>query len=230
MNFELTEDQKLIQSMVREFAENEIKPIAAAIDKEHRFPAENIKRMAELGILGLTVPEEYEGSGGDYVSYSIAMEELARVDATHAAMISGHLSLCIHPILAAGTEAQKRKYVPDLATGRKYGCFCLTEPGAGSDAASQLTEAVDKGDHFAINGSKVFITNGGVAETFMVLAMTDRSAGLKGITAFIVEKGFPGLIIGQKEEKMGICGSNTHEIIFKDCSAPTPKTNKDKPK
>ena len=220
MNFQLTEDQKLIQSMVREFADTEIKPIAAEADKNHRFPVETVKRMAELGLMGVTVPEEYEGSGGDYVSYAIVMEELARADSSHSGVISGHLSLCIHPILAAGSEEQKRKYIPDLASGRKLGAFCLTEPGAGSDAASQETTAVLKGDHFVLNGSKVFITNGGVADTFMVLAMTDKSLGLKGITAFIVEKSFPGFIVGQAEEKMGLNASSTHEIIFKDCIVP----------
>ena len=220
MNFQLTEDQKLIQDMVREFAENEVKPIASEADKNHRFPVETVKRMAELGLTGVTVPEEYEGSGGDYVSFAIVMEELARVDSAHAGVISGHLSLCIHPILAAGTPEQKRKYIPDLASGRKLGAFCLTEPGAGSDAAAQQTTAVLKGDHYVLNGSKVFITNGGVAETFMVLAMTDKSLGLKGITAFIVEKSFPGFIVGQKEEKMGLNASSTHEIIFKDCIVP----------
>ena len=220
MDFNLTEDQKLIQSMVREFAENEVAPISAEIDREHRFPAETAKRMGELGLLGVTVPEEYEGSGGDYVSYSLVMEELARVDATHAALISGHLSLCIHPILQFGTEEQKKKYIPDLATGRKYGGFCLTEPGAGSDAASQQTVAVEMGDHFVVNGSKVFITNGGLGGTFVLLAMTDKTLGLKGITAFIIESDFPGFIVGQKEEKMGICASNTHELIFKDMIVP----------
>ena len=220
MNFELTEDQQLIQNMVREFAESELKPIAGEIDKTHEFPMKTAKRMGDLGIYGITVPEKYEGSGGDYISYSIAMEELARVCATHAAIVSGHLSLCIHPILAVGTEAQKERYVPDLATGRKFGAFCLTEPNAGTDAASQQTTAVLQGDKFIINGSKVFITNAGYAETFMVLAMTDQSKGLKGITAFIVEKDFPGLIIGQREDKMGIRASSTHEVIFKNCEVP----------
>ncbi len=217
---QLTEDQKLIQSMVREFAENEVRPIASEIDKNHRFPAETVKRMAELGLFGMNVPEEYEGTGSDGISYSIAVEELSRVCATHGVIISAHVSLCVHPILFAGTDAQKKKYVPDLASGRKLGAFCLTEPGAGTDAAAQQTEAVLKGDKYILNGSKVFITNGGVAETFVVFAMTDKSKGLKGITAFIVEKGFPGFVVGQAEDKLGICASSTHEIIFKNCEVP----------
>ena len=216
----LTEDQQLIQSMVREFADSEVLPIAAEIDKKHEFPAATTKRMAELGLLGLTVPEEYEGSGGDYVSYSIAVEELSRVCATHGIILSAHMSLCVHPILNFGNDDQKKKYVPDLASGRKLGAFCLTEPGAGTDAAAQQTVAELKGDTYILNGSKVFITNGGVAETFIIFAMTDKAKGLKGITAFIVEKSFPGLIIGQAEDKMGICASSTHEIICKNCEVP----------
>ena len=215
-----TEEQTLIRNMTREFAENELKPIAAAIDKTHEFPARTVRRMGELGIFGVTVPEQYEGSGGDNVCYSLAMEEISRVCATHGAVISGHLSLCIHPILVAGTEEQKKKYVPDLATGRKLGSFCLTESGAGTDAAAQSTTAELKGDKYILNGAKVFITNAGYAETFLVLAMTDKSKGLKGVSAFLVEKGFPGLIIGQREDKMGICASSTHEVIFKNCEVP----------
>jgi butyryl-CoA dehydrogenase len=216
----LNEDQELIQNSVREFAEAEVRPIAAEIDKHHTFPEKTTKRMAELGFLGLTIPEEYEGSGGDTVSYSVAVEELGRVCATHSVIVSAHVSLCAAPIYKFGTEEQKKKYLPDLATGRKLGAFGLTEPGAGTDAASQKTEAVLKGDEYILNGSKVFITNGGYAETFVVFAMTDKSKGLKGITAFIVEKGFPGFSIGQVEDKLGICASSTTEIIFKDCRVP----------
>ena len=216
----LTEDQELIQNMVREFAENEVRPIASEIDKNHRFPAETVKRMAELGIFGLNIPEEYEGAGGDAVSYSLAVEELSRVCATHGGIVSVHISLCAHSILNFGTDAQKNKYLPDLASGRKLGAFCLTEPNAGTDAAAQQTVAALQGDTYILNGSKVFITNGGVAETFIVFAMTDKSKGLKGITAFIVEKSFPGFVVGQAEDKLGICASSTHEIIFKNCAVP----------
>ncbi|MDR1946043.1 MAG: acyl-CoA dehydrogenase [Desulfovibrio sp.] len=216
----LTEDQQLIKNMVREFAENEVKPIAAEIDKKHTFPAATTKRMAELGLFGLTIPEQYEGGGGDNLSYSVAVEELSRVCATHGVILSAHVSLGAFPILKFGSEEQKKKYLPDLATGRKLGAFCLTEAGAGTDAASQKSEAKLEGNNYVINGAKVFITNGGVAETFIVFAMTDKSKGLKGISAFIVEKGFPGFSVGQVEDKLGICASSTTEIILKDCKVP----------
>lgn len=216
----LTEDQKLIQSMVREFAENEVAPIAAEIDKKHEFPMATAKRMAELGLYGLTTPEALEGSDGDNVSYAIAVEELSRACATHGVILSAHVSLCVAPLMQFGNDDQKKKYVPDVASGRKFGAFCLTEPGAGTDAASQKTEAVLKGDKYILNGSKVFITNGGVADTFIVFAMTDKAKGLKGISAFIVEKSFPGFAVGQTEDKLGICASSTTEILFKDCEVP----------
>lgn len=216
----LTEDQELIQSMVREFATDEVAPIAAEIDKTHEFPQATVARMAELGLLGLTVPEEYEGSEGDYVSYSIAVEELSRVCASHGVILSAHVSLCVAPIKYFGTEEQKKKYLPDLASGRKLGAFGLTEAGAGTDASAQKTTAVLEGDKYILNGAKVFITNGGYAETFVVFAMTDKEKGNKGISAFIVEKSFPGFSIGQTEDKMGICASSTTEIIMKNCEVP----------
>jgi butyryl-CoA dehydrogenase len=216
----LTEDQQLIKNSVREFAENEVKPIASEIDKKHSFPAATVKRMAELGLFGLTIPEEYEGGGGDNLSYSIAVEELSRVCATHGVILSAHVSLGCFPILKFGTEEQKKKYLPDLASGRKLGAFCLTEAGAGTDAASQKSVAELKGDNYVINGSKVFITNGAVAETFIYFAMTDKAKGLKGISAFIVEKGFSGFAVGQTEDKLGICASSTTEIVLKDCIVP----------
>ncbi|CAK7046333.1 MAG: Acyl-CoA dehydrogenase, short-chain specific [Desulfovibrio sp.] len=215
-----TEDQELIRSMVREFAVEEIAPIASEIDKTHEFPQATVRRMAELGLLGLTVPEEYEGSGGDSISFAIAVEELSRVCASHGCVLSTHFALAIAPIMQFGTEEQKKKYVPDLASGRKLGAFTLTEAGAGTDASAQQTVAVPRGDTYILNGSKIFITNGGVAETFIVFAMTDKSKGLKGISAFIVEKSFPGFVVGQKEEKMGICASSTHEIIYENCEVP----------
>ncbi|MDR0805826.1 MAG: acyl-CoA dehydrogenase [Enterobacteriaceae bacterium] len=220
MNFTLTEEQQMIQQMVREFAEQEVRPIAAEVDKTHTFPMNTVKRMAALDIFALSIPEAYGGSGSDYLSYAIAVEELAKVCATHAVILSAHTSLCTHPILNFGTEEQKKKYVPDLAAGKKLGAFCLTEAGAGTDAAGQQTEAVLDGDHYVLNGAKVFITNGAVADVFIVMAMTDKSLGLKGISAFIVEKSFPGFVVGQAEEKMGICGSSTTEIILKNCIVP----------
>lgn len=216
----LTEDQELIRGMVREFADDEVAPIAAEIDRTHEFPHATVARMAELGLFGLTTPDEYEGSEGDAVSYSLAVEELSRVCASHGVILSAHVSLCVAPICKFGTEEQKKKYLPDLASGRKLGAFGLTEPGAGTDAAAQKTTAVLQGDKYILDGSKVFITNGAYAETFVVFAMTDKSKGLKGITAFIVEKGFPGFSIGQVEEKMGICASSTTEIIMKHCEVP----------
>ena len=216
----LTEEQKLIQNMVREFAQNEVKPIAAEVDKNHRFPEESVRRMAELGILGLVIPEELGGSGGDSVSMALAMEELSQVSATHSTILAAHLSLGLGTIMHAANDEQKRKYVPELAAGKKLGAFALTEPAAGSDAAAQKTEAVLQGDKYILNGSKVFITNGAYADTFVVIAMTDKSKGLKGTSAFIVEKSFPGFEVGQSEDKMGICGSSTTEIILKNCEVP----------
>lgn len=220
MSIKLTEEQILIQRMAREFAETHVQPIAAEIDKNHRFPQETVKQMGELGLMGITIPEEYGGSGGDNISYVLAVEELAKVCATHAVIVSVHMSVCTYPIYSMGTEEQKRKYVPDLASGKKIGAFAITEPGAGSDASAQTTTAVLKGDKYILNGSKVFITNGGYAETFIVLAKTDPDKGTKGMTAFIVEKDFPGFMVGQTEDKMGICASSTTEIIFKDCEVP----------
>ena len=220
MSSMLTEEHQLIQSMVREFSENEVRPIASEIDKTHTFPEATTKRMGDLGILGLTIPEEYEGSGGDTMSYSIAVEELARVCGTHSVIMSAHVSLCMYPIFAFGTEEQKKKYLPNLASGRVLGAFALTEPGAGTDAASQQTKAELKGDTYILNGSKVFITNGSKADTIVVFAMTDQAKGLKGISAFIVEKDFPGFVVGQEEDKLGICASSTVELIFKNCEVP----------
>ena len=220
MSVILTEDQELIRNMVREFVENEVRPIASEIDKSHEFPLKTVKRMGEIGLMGMTIPEEYEGSAGDTRSYIIAVEELARACASHGVILSVHMSVCTYPLFSLGTPEQKKKYVPDLASGRKIGAFAITEPGAGSDAAGQQATAERKGDKYILNGTKIFITNGGYAETFLVLAMTDKSKGIKGSTAFIVEKGFPGFTIGQTEDKMGICASSTTEIILKNCEVP----------
>lgn len=220
MNFSLTKEQEFVRKMVREFAVNEVEPIAADIDKEHRFPAETIPKMARYGLLGIPFPKVYEGAGGDNMSYTITVEELSRVCATTGVICSAHTSLCVWPIYYYGTDEQKAKYLPDLCSGRKLGGFGLTEPNAGSDAAGQQTRAIDMGDHWLINGSKIFITNGGVADTFVVMAMTDKSKKTRGISAFIVEKAFEGFSIGKIEDKMGICGSSTAELVFQNMKVP----------
>ena len=220
MDFLLNEDQLDAQKLFRDFAEKEVKPIAEEIDENERFPEENIKKMADAGILGIIVPEEYEGQGGDVLTYILCVEEMSKFCGTTGVIVSGHTSLCIDPILHFGTEAQKKKYLPDLATGRKLGAFGLTEPGAGTDASGQKTIAVLEGDHYVLNGSKCFITNGAYADTFIVFAMTDKSQGNKGISAFIVERSFPGFSHGKHEKKMGIRGSSTTDLIFENCIVP----------
>ena len=219
MNFAFTEDQALIQNMVREFAEQEIKPIAAEIDKNHRFPKETVERMKQLSLFGLAVPEEFGGTGVDTLAAAIVYEELARVCASHSIILSVH-GMATKPIFYFGTDEQKKKYLPDLCSGKKIGCFCLTEPNAGTDAAAQLSRGVRDGDNFIINGSKVFITNGSVGGTYIIFVMTQPDKGLKGITAFIVSRENPGLKIGQLEEKLGICASSTAEIIFENMVVP----------
>lgn len=220
MDFELTREQQLVQQMVREFAVNEVKPIAAEIDKTERFPMENVQKMAKLGMMGIPFSKEVGGAGGDVLSYIIAVEELSKVCATTGVILSAHTSLCASVINEHGTPAQKEKYLADLCSGKKIGAFGLTEPGAGTDAAGQQTTAVLDGDHYVLNGSKIFITNGGVAETFIIFAMTDKSQGTRGISAFIVEKDFPGFSIGKLENKMGIRASSTTELIMEDCIVP----------
>ena len=220
MDFRLTKEQLLVRKMVREFAENEVKPIASEIDEEERFPAETVEKMAKLGMMGIYFPKEYGGAGGDVLSYAITVEELAKVCGTTAVIVSAHTSLCCAPIFENGTEEQKKKYLPDLCSGRKLGAFGLTEPNAGTDASGQQTTAVLDGDHYVLNGSKCFITNGSVADVFVVFAMTDPKMGNRGISAFIVEKGFPGFSQGKHEKKMGIRGSSTCDLIFEDCIVP----------
>jgi butyryl-CoA dehydrogenase len=220
MNFQLTKEQEFVRKMVREFAETEVEPIAAEIDAEHRFPLETVEKMANYGLLGVPFPTEYGGAGADHISYAITVEELSRVCASTGVICSAHTSLCCWPIFAWGTEEQKKKYLPDLLSGKKLGAFGLTEPGAGTDASGQQTTAKDMGDHWLLNGAKVFITNGGYAETFVVIAMTDKSKGNHGISAFIVEKGDEGFSIGKTEDKMGICASSTTELIFQNCKIP----------
>ncbi len=220
MNFQLTKEQEFVRKMVRDFAKTEVEPIAADIDKEHRFPSENVAKMGALGLLGVPFPKEYGGAGSNHIAYAITVEELSRVCASTGVICSAHTSLCGWPIWTYGTEEQKQKYLVPLNKGEKLGAFGLTEPNAGSDAGGQQTKAVDMGDHWLLNGTKVFITNGGYADVFVVLAMTDKNAGTRGISAFIVEKGFKGFSIGKTEDKMGICASSTTELIFEDCVVP----------
>lgn len=220
MNFGLTREQELVRQMVREFAVKEVKPLAAEIDETERFPMETVEKMAKLNMMGIPFSKEYGGAGGDTLSYIIAVEELSKVCGTTGVILSAHTSLCASLINQFGNAAQREKYLIQLAKGEKIGAFGLTEPGAGTDAAGQQTTAVLEGDNYILNGSKIFITNGGVAETFIVFAMTDKSKGTKGISAFIVEKSFPGFSIGKKEDKLGIRGSSTTELIFENCIVP----------
>lgn len=220
MDFTLTREQQFVEQMVSEFAETEVKPLAAEVDETERFPQETVEKMARYGMLGIPFPVEYGGAGGDTLSYILTVEGLSKVCATTGVIVSAHTSLCATPIYQFGTEEQKQKYLIPLAKGEKLGAFGLTEPNAGTDASGQQTTAVLDGDNYILNGQKIFITNGGAAEIFVVFAMTDRSKGNHGITAFIVEKGMPGFSIGKLEDKMGIRGSSTTELIFEDCVVP----------
>ncbi|MCD8115561.1 MAG: acyl-CoA dehydrogenase [Oscillospiraceae bacterium] len=220
MDFQLSREQKMLRQMYREFAENEVKPLAATIDEEERFPWETVRKMGPLGLMGIYFPKEYGGGGADVLSYAMFVEELAKVCGTTSIIVSAHTSLCSAPIFEFGTEEQKRKYLPILLRGEKVGAFGLTEPSAGTDASGQQTTAVLKGDHYVLNGSKIFITNGGAAEIYIIMAMTDKSQGSRGISAFIVEKSFPGFSVGREEKKMGIRGSSTAELVMEDCIVP----------
>ncbi len=222
MDFRLTEEQSLIRQTVRSFAEKEVAPSAAARDEEERFDRELMfDRVAELGLTGIVFPEEYGGAGADYISYAIAVEELSRVCASTGVTLSAHLSLGANPIYLFGTEEQKRQFLVPLAEGSKMGAFGLTEPSAGSDAGGTRTTAVREGEKWVLNGSKIFITNGGEAEIYIVFARTDRTAEKHhGISAFILEKGAPGFSFGKKEAKMGIRSSPTMEMVFEDCRIP----------
>lgn len=223
MNFSLTKEQELFQQMIRDFAENEVKSLAAEIDEQERFPIETVEKMAKIGIMGIPIPKQYGGAGGNNLMYSMAVEELSAVCGTTGVIVSAHTSLCAAPILEHGTEEQKQKYLPKLASGEWIGAFGLTEPNAGTDAAGQQTTAIEDGDNYIINGSKIFITNAEYAHVYVIFAMTDKSQGTRGITAFIIEKDTPGFSIGKKEKKMGIRGSATCELIFENCVLP--KTN-----
>ena len=220
MDFRLSKEQEMLRQMFRDFCQNEVKPIAAEVDEEERFPWETVKKMGELGMMGVYFPKEYGGGGADVLSYAMCVEELGKVCGTTSIIVSSHTSLCCAPIYEFGSEEQKRKYLPDLLTGRKVGAFGLTEPGAGTDASAQETTAVLDGDRYILNGSKIFITNGGAAETYIIFAMTDKAKGHRGVSAFIVERSFPGFSVGREEKKMGIRGSSTAELVMQDCIVP----------
>ncbi len=220
MNFKFNQEEQDILNMLKDFAVNEVAPKAAEVDENERFPEETWHALAEMGMMGVAFPEEYGGAGMSYLTYIGVCEELAKHCATTSVMVSAHSSLCTWPISEFGTEEQKQKYLPKLCTGEWLGAFGLTEPGAGSDAAGQKTTAVDKGDHWLLNGSKIFITNAGFANVFVIFAMTDKSLGTRGISAFIVEKDYPGFKVGAHEKKMGIRGSSTCELVFEDCKVP----------
>jgi butyryl-CoA dehydrogenase len=220
MDFTLDKQHEMARTLFRDFAQNEVKPLAQEIDETERFPMETVQKLGKYGMMGVPIPREFGGQGCDTLTYVLLVEELSKVCGTTGVIVSAHTSLCADPIYKFGTDEQKAKYLPDLVAGKKVGAFCLTEPGAGTDASGQQTKAVLDGDHYVLNGSKIFITNGGVAETFVVFAMTDKSKGTKGISAFIVEKGFPGFSVGTLEKKMGIRASSTTEIIFQDCIVP----------
>jgi acyl-CoA dehydrogenase len=220
MNLNFTEEQEMMRKMVQEFAQTEIAPFVERME-QGEFPRPILNKMAELGLMGITVPEEYGGAGMDFISYIIAIHEISKVSATVGVILSVHTSVGTNPILYFGTEEQKKKYVPKLAGGEYLGAFCLTEPGAGSDAKSLKTKAVRQGDYYILNGSKIFITNGGEADTYIVFARTDpNEKGSRGISAFIVEKDTPGFIIGKDEKKMGLHGSRTVQITLEDAKVP----------
>lgn len=224
MDFNLDKKHEMARTLFREFAENEVKPLAQEVDETESFPIETVRKMAAYGFLGIPVPKEYGGQGCDPLTYAMCVEELAKVCGTTAVIVSAHTSLCMDPIMTYGTPAQKEKYLPPLAKGEKLGAFGLTEPGAGTDAQGQQTKAVLDGGEWVLNGSKVFITNGKYADTYIVIAVTGmvekRGKPFKEISAFIVEKGTPGFTFGTKEKKMGIRGSATYELIFTDCRIP----------
>ena len=224
MDFTLDKKYLMARDLFRDFAQNEVKPLAQEIDEEERFPSETFEKLAKNGFMGITVPKEYGGQGCDELTYVLCLEEIAKVCGTTAVALSAHTSLCIDPIMTFGTEEQKKKYIPKLASGEWLGAFGLTEPGAGTDAQGQQTKAVLDGDEWVLNGSKCFITNGKVADVYIIVAVTgtvEKHGRLqKEISAFIVEKGTPGFTFGTKEKKMGIRGSSTYELIFQDCRIP----------
>ena len=221
MNFELTDEQKMIQEMSRKFAEREIKPVAAELDRTHAHPAEICAKMGELGLMGITIPEEYGGGGMDYLCYALALIEISKACASCGVIMSVCNSLYNFPVYTYGTEEQKKKYLTPVASGKDLGCYGLTEPGAGSDPAKMLTTAVLKGNEWVINGSKCFITSGNVSRYCVLAAFTDKSAGYKGISSFIIDfENTPGFRVGKLEDKLGICASGTAELVFEDARIP----------
>ena len=220
MEFTYSREQQMVKKMLKEFAETEIAPISEEIDEKAEYPYETVAKLGELGVMGMPFPQEYGGAGTDYLTYIMAVEELSKVDASHGVIVQTHNALCSWPIFTYGTEEQKRKYLPELLSGKKLGAFGLTEPNAGTDAAMQQTTAKDMGDHWLLNGTKIFISGGGIADVYVIMAMTDKSKGNKGISSFIVEKGTPGFSRGKKENKMGIRGSIAAELVFEDCKIP----------
>ena len=225
MDFTLSKQQQMVQKMYKEFAENEVKPLAKKVDAEEYFPKETVEKMAKLGMMGIYFPKEVGGAGGDVLSYVMAVEEMSKVCGTTGVILSAHTSLCAAPIYENGTPAQKEKYLPKRCSGEWLGAFGLTEPGAGTDAQGQQTFAVDEGDHWKLNGSKIFITNAGYADVFIIIAVTGfvtdkRGRKQKEISAFIVERTDPGFKVGKPEDKMGIRGSSTCELIMEDCIIP----------
>lgn len=220
MDFALTEDQQIFQRMVRDFATNELEPVAAQIDEEERFPSENLNKMAELGLFGVTIPEEYGGSGGDSIHLAIAAEEVSRACGSTSTIYLASLSLACYPIYQFGTEEQRRRFVAPLARGEKLACFALTESSAGSDAAAVQTAAIPRGNGYVVDGTKTFITNGAEADIAVVFATVDKSLRHRGMVALVVEKGAPGFSVGKKERKLGIRGSSTAELVFEGCQVP----------
>lgn len=220
MDFELSKEQQLIQKTAREFAEKELKPIAIENDENSEFPIEAYKKMGSMGFIGMPYPKEYGGFGGDYLSYVLAVEEISKVHASVGISYSVTTSLCAGGIINNASEEQKKKYLPDILSGKKFGSFGLTEPNAGSDASGVQTTAVRDGDYYILNGSKCFITNGPLSETFFVIASTDKSKGAKGLSAFIVEKSFPGFSVGKIENKCGIRSAQVSELVFENCKVP----------
>jgi len=220
MDFTLAEEHQMIKEACRKFAEKSLKPKASEYDRTHEFPWEHVKKLGEMGIMGIVYPEEYNGAGMDYLSYAIAVEEISRGCAATGTIVSAHNSLCLSPIYYFGTEEQRKAYLPQLTTGEQIGCFAITEAGAGSDASGTQTKAERRNGSWILNGTKTFITNGGVADVAVVMAATTKAAGSKGLSMFVVEKGSKGFSVGKTEDKLGICASSTTELVFDDCEIP----------
>jgi len=220
MQVDLTDEQRMIQQVARDFAEKEVRPIAEAIDREARFPADTVRRMGELGLMGIAIPDAWGGSGGDTVAYAVALEEVSRGCASHGAIMSVNNSLYCEPVAKFGTDEQKRRFLSLFAAGQKLGCFSLTEPEAGSDATNQSTLARRDGEAYVLDGRKIFVTNGREADAVLVFAQTDRAKAHHGISAFLVDKGHPGFTVVKTEEKLGIRASDTAELLFEGCRVP----------